>query len=284
MKAPRRNRNAHLVFTFLTQRGYTENPDDCVPVTALYTDFRSWMEESTTRKDQINHQQFDKNLRIVAGVSMKAIDSDQGNGKRQRVYAGISAPDQVQVKEPAAADMPALVTDRVLTPEVIEFMGQSLLSVKVDGTVYVPMKPIVEGMGLQWFPQWRKIENSARYNHMIILLQTPGGPQKMVCLPMTKLNGWLFSINPEKVRKEIRETVIRYQDECFVVLYNYWNNGAAIRHETLTEEIKREIIEAVESAHTVDDQTSSLFTDKDLDPLFRPNFSTWILHLRKKLT
>jgi len=66
----------------------------------------------------------------VAGVSMRVIDSDQGDGKRQRVYAGISAPDQV---EPAAADMPALVTDRVLTPEVIEFMGQSLLSVKVDG-------------------------------------------------------------------------------------------------------------------------------------------------------
>lgn len=103
---------------------------------------------------------------------------------------------------------------------------------------------------------------------MYLTLQTPGRPQEMVCIPLTNLNGWLFSINPDKVREEIREAVIRYQDECFVVLHNYWNNGAAIRHETLTEGIKRKIIEAVESAHTVDDQTSSPYTDKDLDPLY----------------
>lgn len=268
MKAPRRNRNAQRVFTFLTQRGYTQSQDDCVPATALYTDFRSWLEESTTHKDRINHQQFDRNLRIVAGVSMKVIDSDQGDGKRCRVYAGISAPDQDQVKEPAAADMPALVTEQVFTPEVIEFMGQSLLSVKVDDTVYVPMKPIVEGMGLQWGAQYSKIKATKRYSDVDIPLQTPGGPQEMVCLPLTKLNGWLFSINTDKVREEIRDAVIRYQEECHIVLHNDWNKGAAIRQEALTEEIKRKIIEAVESAHTVKDQTSSSYTDKDLDPLY----------------
>ena len=92
--------------------------------------------------------------------------------------------------------------------------------------------------------------------------------RSLVCIPLTKLNGWLFSINPDKVREEIREAVIRYQEECHIVLHNYWNKGAAIRQEALTEEIKRKIIEAVESTPTVDDQTSSSYTDKDLDPLY----------------
>lgn len=30
------------------------------------------------------------------------------------------------------------------------------------------------------------------------------------------------------MREDIRDTVIQYQEECFVVLYNYWNKGSAI--------------------------------------------------------
>ncbi len=47
-------------------------------------------------------------------------------------------------------------------------------------------------------------------------------------MPLTKLNGWLFSISSEKVGPEIRLMVELYQDECFIVLYNYWHRGTAI--------------------------------------------------------
>lgn len=47
------------------------------------------------------------------------------------------------------------------------------------------------------------------------------------CASLKKLNGWLFSINPEKVRTDIRDKLIQYQEECFTVLHDYWTKGRA---------------------------------------------------------
>ena len=54
-------------------------------------------------------------------------------------------------------------------------------------------------------------------------------------MPLKKLNGWLFSINPEKVRADLREKVIQYQEECFEALYNYWHFGKAERKTTVDQ-------------------------------------------------
>ena len=40
----------------------------------------------------------------------------------------------------------------------------------------------------------------------------------MTCLPLEYLNGWLFGINPDRVRADIRDKVIRYQKECYKAL------------------------------------------------------------------
>jgi hypothetical protein len=59
----------------------------------------------------------------------------------------------------------------------------------------------------------------------------------MGCLPLKKLNGWLFSINPEKVRADIRDKLIQYQEECFTVLHDYWTKGQSVNpRKTSTDE------------------------------------------------
>ncbi|MDC4234801.1 phage antirepressor N-terminal domain-containing protein, partial [Pasteurella multocida] len=40
---------------------------------------------------------------------------------------------------------------------------------------------------------------------------------------------------PEKVRSDLKEKVIQYQEECFEVLYNYWYHGKAERKTTTDE-------------------------------------------------
>lgn len=40
----------------------------------------------------------------------------------------------------------------------------------------------------------------------------------MLCLPLEFLNGYLFGINANRVREDIRDRVIRYQRECYQVL------------------------------------------------------------------
>jgi len=127
-----------------------------------------------------------------------------------------------------------------VVPVSVSFHNTTLITAKVEETEYTAMKPIVNGMGLIWARQSQKIRDS-RYRHMYIPMQTSGGIQKMLCLPVKKLNGWLFSINPEKVKPEIKEAVIQYQEECFAVLYDYWHKGIAVNERFLTPDQQRKI-------------------------------------------
>jgi hypothetical protein len=52
----------------------------------------------------------------------------------------------------------------------------------------------------------------------------------MVTLPLEYLNGWLFKVNAGRYKPNDprREVIIRYQRECFLALYSYWHQGAAL--------------------------------------------------------
>lgn len=67
----------------------------------------------------------------------------------------------------------------------------------------------------------------------------------MLCIPLRKLNGWLFSINPEKVRADIRDKLIQYQEECFTALHDYWNKGVAVNPRKSTTEERTSLRDAV---------------------------------------
>jgi len=111
--------------------------------------------------------------------------------------------------------------------DLVKFDGQEIPLATVNGEHYVVMKPIVEGMGLDWMTQYEKITSSARYRHMPIPYETSGGQQVAIAIPFKRLNGWLFSINPEKCREDIRRKVEFYQEECFQVLYEHFNAPTA---------------------------------------------------------
>ncbi|MCF5241913.1 hypothetical protein GIW33_10185 [Pseudomonas syringae] len=120
---------------------------------------------------------------------------------------------------------------------VIPFHSTSLLLVEHDGQPFVPMKPVVEGMGLAWQTQHRKLV-SGRFASVITMMVTTGfdGKQyEMACLPLKKLPGWLMSIHASKVRKDLRGRVIAFQDECDDVLWLHWNKAhAPVEHTNYT--------------------------------------------------
>ncbi|BEO75179.1 antirepressor [Serratia marcescens] len=110
----------------------------------------------------------------------------------------------------------------------VQFHGQSIITAMAAGVVYVAMKPIVENIGINWKGQHAKLVNQMdKFGCGDISIPTKGGIQKMLCIPLRKLNGWLFSINPAKVRADIRDKLIAYQEECFTVLHDYWSKGEA---------------------------------------------------------
>lgn len=113
---------------------------------------------------------------------------------------------------------------------VIPFRSAKLLLVERDGQPFVPMKPVVEGMGLDWKSQHAKLQGG-RFNSVMVMITTTGADGKryeMASLPLRKLAGWLMSIHASKVRVELRDGVIAYQNECDDVLWSYWNQGLAV--------------------------------------------------------
>ncbi|EJT9119908.1 phage antirepressor Ant [Escherichia coli] len=111
----------------------------------------------------------------------------------------------------------------------VPFNGQQIITAMAAGVAYVAMRPIVENLGMSWGTQQQKLMKQLdKFNciHMN-MVAADGKLRKLLCLPLKKLNGWLFSINPEKVRADIRDKLIQYQEECFTVLHDYWAKGKA---------------------------------------------------------
>lgn len=110
----------------------------------------------------------------------------------------------------------------------VPFYGKDLFVVNHNNEPYTPMKPIVEGMGLDWAAQFTKLKQ--RFSKAIVEIAIPSnsGIQTMICLLLRKLPAWLYSVHANKVNPEIRGTVIKYQEECDDALWDYWTKGAAI--------------------------------------------------------
>ena len=113
----------------------------------------------------------------------------------------------------------ALVPTREQT---VDFYGDAILVADVDGTPYVPLRPISENLGLSWPAQTRRVERDevlASTTATVAVTATDGRTRLMLCLPLEILPGWLFGVDTSRVRPELREKITRYRRECFRVLW-----------------------------------------------------------------
>ncbi|EPS6874858.1 phage antirepressor N-terminal domain-containing protein [Morganella morganii] len=125
----------------------------------------------------------------------------------------------------------------------VPFHGDNLYVVNYNGQPYVPMKPIVEGMGLTWQSQFEKVKQRFKSTITeIVIVAADGKERNMLCLALRKLAGWLHTISPNKVKPEIRDKVIRYQEECDDVLYEYWTTGEVKKKQNFRQSTAKELI------------------------------------------
>ena len=117
----------------------------------------------------------------------------------------------------------------------VQFHGSTIFIVTHKGEPYAPMRPIIEGMGLRWAAQTVKL-NSNRERWGVSMIETPttSGIQDTLCMPVRMLPAFFASINPNKVRPELRDRIRLYQDECDDALWNYWTKGQATRKPKAT--------------------------------------------------
>lgn len=112
----------------------------------------------------------------------------------------------------------------------VPFYEDTVVLVGQGNEPYIAMKPIVVNMGLDWNGQRTKIvERFGSTVEEISTVAEDGKLRGMTCLPLRKLPAWLYSISPNKVKPELRDKIIRYQEECDDALWDYWTKGSASR-------------------------------------------------------
>ena len=71
--------------------------------------------------------------------------------------------------------------------------------------VYVPLRPLIEGMGLTWSPQLRRIKRNLVLDEVCtnvtvtVTEQNRNRNIKMMAIPISHLNGLLFGVNANRV-------------------------------------------------------------------------------------
>lgn len=121
----------------------------------------------------------------------------------------------------------------------VEFKSD-IIDIVQDGIQWVAVKAITNNLGIKFDTQHKRLKSDESYQSKLVEVQTAGGKQKVFCIPYDKLNAWLFSINPSRVKPEVRQKLIEYKKECSDVLYNYFNKGYALNPE-LKEKLELKI-------------------------------------------
>jgi hypothetical protein len=124
----------------------------------------------------------------------------------------------------------------------VKFNNQPIQIIK-GGKYWVSVKDICLNIGIDNTRQQNKLKSNPAFEAKLVKAQTAGGMQEVFCIPLEKLNGWLFTINPNRVRADIKEKLIAYQNECFEVLYNHFNNKKIYIHNQIKREIETALLE-----------------------------------------
>lgn len=129
---------------------------------------------------------------------------------------------------------------------LIPFNGDEIMVITTVGKKFVVPKQICENLGLSWSGQFEKIKRDSVLKDAIRVIRipqkNPSGSgfidQETLSLPLEYLNGWLFGIDDTRVKEEIRQKVIDYKKQCYLVLYEFFNKGASIDIERLEGDIE----------------------------------------------
>ena len=107
-----------------------------------------------------------------------------------------------------------------------------------DGSVYVPVRPLCDRLGIAWTAQRRRILDDAvladKLLPVIVTITGTGQEVESLCLPLDFVNGWLFGINTKRVKPMVRERLIRYQRECYQVLAKTFQGTSVVSSASST--------------------------------------------------
>jgi len=139
---------------------------------------------------------------------------------------------------------------RNLTPRLVDTMeeataiqfysGMGMVNLPVATTRadrYIPLKPICDQLGVDSSDQLVKLRKDERFDYRIITSTGSDGKRySMGCLGIDQLGGWLYLINPNRVKISVKPRLLRYQKELTKAIRDYVTTGVAISPNIKTQE------------------------------------------------
>jgi phage antirepressor YoqD-like protein len=130
-----------------------------------------------------------------------------------------------------------IIKDNNKSLQCINFYGDEIITIKDEkkNIIYIPLRQMCTNLGLDTNTQLAKVKaDPQKWDQGVIPLTIHGIDYNVICIPIEKLEFWLLSINANRVKPELKEKIILYQNECIEVLHEYWNGSGVVVNKRKT--------------------------------------------------
>lgn len=125
---------------------------------------------------------------------------------------------------------------------LIKRVNETNITIVQEGSdIFVPVHTITDALGVDFSSQRKRIMEDPILASTVVQKTTVGSDGKqrdMLCLPFEFVFGWLFTINPDKVKPEAAEAVIRYKRECYHALFAHFVSDSAMRSNAMSRRLR----------------------------------------------
>jgi hypothetical protein len=109
----------------------------------------------------------------------------------------------------------------------IEFYGETLIALRdTQGTIWLPVRRLCEAIGVTIQGQLSKINDDPVMREQIApfpVTLPDGRTYEMECLSLRFVRAWLFSVNANRVRPQVRDKLIQYQREVIEIIDRHFS-------------------------------------------------------------
>lgn len=112
------------------------------------------------------------------------------------------------------------------------FNGRRISMVATDGQWYVAIKPICEGLDVDYIQQFKNLKDDGILGQLLCehtMVAADGKLRKMTCLPEKFIYGWLFSIRSDSPK------LIEYKRVCYELMYDHFHGALTGRIGIIAE-------------------------------------------------
>lgn len=134
----------------------------------------------------------------------------------------------------------------IMSNQIITVNGKGILIISKNTKKYVAIRPICEAIGIDYSSQLKKIKDDPILGSTVVLSTTVGADnnqRNMQTLPIRYVFGWLFRIDSRNVKQEIKESVEKYQKQCYDALFDTFTKRTTILKEKTTYQLEIEALE-----------------------------------------